>query len=175
MTINAVGWFSILLLYLVWAIPYKSYHVAKTRSQLFELRHRLFMLGKNEEIDFDAPAYRAAEKLLNAFIRYAHRLTFGRMLANQIIKPKSADIKSEAQMIESTIDAHPNEEIRAKIKAIISEAALTMLVHAFMTFLPTWLIINVAQRVHSLRNAMRTAVKGMDKQINIIEADALRN
>jgi hypothetical protein len=72
----AVGVISVCAIWLVWEIAFRSVFLDGFRQRLFELRLYLFSLAEAGRISFDDEAYRMMEALLNALIRYAHRLSF---------------------------------------------------------------------------------------------------
>ncbi len=61
-----------------WLIP--SYRLDLFRQEVFAVRDELFDYAKAGNIDFAHPAYRLLRQSFNGFIRYAHRLTFYRVV-----------------------------------------------------------------------------------------------
>jgi hypothetical protein len=61
-----------------WLIP--SYRLDLFRQEVFAVRDELFDYARAGNIDFSHPAYRLLRQSFNGFIRYAHRLTFYRVV-----------------------------------------------------------------------------------------------
>ena len=63
-------------IWLIWSKGMKPLLLDALRESLFEARFQLFQLGMDGELAFDDPAYRSVEIVINALIRYGHRITF---------------------------------------------------------------------------------------------------
>lgn len=75
---------------------YKDYQVDKYRQRLFNIRDQFFSSAMKGEISFDSEAYGLIRLLLNSHIRFAHRLSLGRLLLiNKFIKPEFDVLKQE--------------------------------------------------------------------------------
>lgn len=61
-----------------WLIP--NYRLDLFRQEVFTVRDELFDYARAGHISFSHPAYRMLRQLFNGFIRYAHRLTFYRVM-----------------------------------------------------------------------------------------------
>ena len=90
-----VALFSILfLLGLHWL--YKDYQVDKYRQRLFAIRDEFFIDSLRGAIPFDSKAYGLVRLLINSHIRFAHRLSFARMLLiGKFIKPEIEVLKED--------------------------------------------------------------------------------
>ena len=86
---NAVHFFEsacallVFSLLVFWLIP--SYRLDLFRQEVFSVRDELFDYAKSGNIDFSHPAYRLLRQSFNGFIRYAHRLTFYRVVLTMLI------------------------------------------------------------------------------------------
>ncbi len=87
--VNAVNVFESVCALLVfsllvfWLIP--SYRLDRFRQEVFAVRDELFDYARAGNIDFAHPAYRLLRQSFNGFIRYAHRLTFYRVVMTMVI------------------------------------------------------------------------------------------
>ena len=66
-----------------WLIP--NYRLDLFRQQVFCVRDELFDYARAGNISFKHPAYRLLRQSANGFIRYAHRLTFYRIVTTIIV------------------------------------------------------------------------------------------
>lgn len=66
-----------------WLIP--NYRLDLFRQETFCVRDELFDYARAGNISFSHPAYRLLRQSANGFIRYAHRLTFYRVIMTVII------------------------------------------------------------------------------------------
>lgn len=69
-----------LVLWIMFFTIHRSYHVTRTRQNLFGIRSNLFNAALEGRIDFDAPAYQLVRQALNGMIRFTHSLSFLRWL-----------------------------------------------------------------------------------------------
>lgn len=65
--------------------PYNSLRVDKVRQSLFALRDEMFDDATQGKIRFDSEAYRATRVLLNGAIRFAHQISFARIIAYNLL------------------------------------------------------------------------------------------
>ncbi|HYX06876.1 MAG TPA: hypothetical protein VE912_09110 [Bacteroidales bacterium] len=65
---------------LIWYYPIRTSIIDSYRFDLFGLRSELYKIGREEKINFDNELYRALEKDINTFIRYAHWFSFTKIL-----------------------------------------------------------------------------------------------
>jgi hypothetical protein len=63
-------------IWLMWEIAFRELFLDGFRQRLFEIRLALFTMAEDRKISFDNEAYRSIEALLNALIRYAHKMSF---------------------------------------------------------------------------------------------------
>lgn len=70
-------------LYLLWFLLFfcfRSYRLDFVRDQLFQVRNELFDYAATGAISFDAPAYWMLRQRLNGLLRFAHTMTFVRLV-----------------------------------------------------------------------------------------------
>jgi hypothetical protein len=67
-----------------WLIP--SYRLDRFRQEVFCVRDELFDYARAGNIGFNHPAYRLLRQSANGFIRYAHHLTFYRVVTTVIVQ-----------------------------------------------------------------------------------------
>lgn len=97
---------------LLWFLPIAR--LDRFRQDLFEIRDELFDYAASGNIGFDDPAYRLLRQLMNGFIRYAHQITFFRIVVTSIMwmtfegKPKS----EWADKLEGALKCVKNEQVR---------------------------------------------------------------
>ena len=64
--------------------PWQTYCEDRARQHLFEARSRIFDLAAEGQISFESEEYKEIRRCLNCLIRYAHHLTWQRMIAYSI-------------------------------------------------------------------------------------------
>lgn len=74
---------TVFALLVFWLIP--NYRLDRFRQKVFCLRDELFDYARAGNISFTHPAYRLLRQSANGFIRYAHRLTFYRVVTTMVI------------------------------------------------------------------------------------------
>lgn len=76
--LESISMLIVFALLIFWLIP--NYRLDRFRQQVFCLRDELFDYALAGNIGFNHPAYRLLRQSANGFIRYAHRLTFYRVV-----------------------------------------------------------------------------------------------
>jgi hypothetical protein len=166
---------SLIVIYAVWTFGIRPLEVAKTRSQLFELRHLLFKMGCENEIEFSSVSYRMVEDYLNAIIRNAHKVTFFRVLIMWSVVRKNSWAFDSVDNLIKTIDGIPNKKVSKNLKFIHILGMFLITRQLCMSFFPTWVVFMV-MRMFSLmktENQKKMVVSRFEKPVKIIEADAL--
>ncbi|WP_440995019.1 hypothetical protein [Arhodomonas sp. SL1] len=173
MTLGFEGIAALLGLYILWAWLYRQYRIDKTRAMLFAQRHRLFLLAADGRIDFNAPAYREAERLLNALIRQTHQMTLVRFL---VMRPflDHAEQRDEASRIHDAVESHPDETVRDELREILTAAGAISLAQLAMSFLLTWTLFQVAYHIAATRRWLENSgPQRFSRQIRRLEDEAL--
>jgi hypothetical protein len=83
LTLESTSALVLFALLVFWLIP--NYRVDSFRQQVFAVRDDLFDYARSGKIDFGHPAYRLLRQSANGFLRYAHRLTFYRVVVTSVI------------------------------------------------------------------------------------------
>src|SRR5215813_4061012 len=87
-------------------------HADNLRDQLFTVRDKMFLYALDRGI-LDNPAHENLRLLLNSLIRYAHRVSLGRLLlldlSSRVFKIKPAPPKTYVQWVEA-VAALPDDE-----------------------------------------------------------------
>ena len=65
-----------------WAV--KPLQVDLLRQRLFAIRDELFDFAADGGISFDDPVYRGLRDEINSFIRFAHKITFSRLVLTEL-------------------------------------------------------------------------------------------
>lgn len=81
---------SLLILGGLWYFLVPDYRCDKFRQDMFDLRDEMFDFIANSEIGFENQAYIELRLLMNALIRFAHRLTLLQVLVLVTFHPKEA-------------------------------------------------------------------------------------
>ena len=71
--------FALLLLWGLTFFCWRELRLDSLRDSLFALRYRLFIYAASNRIPFDHPTYKILRELINGMIRFAHKLSFGRL------------------------------------------------------------------------------------------------
>jgi hypothetical protein len=73
---------SLFALWFLYFFCWREHRIDTYRQRLFAIRDELFDYAASGAIKFDDPAYTTLRDLSNGLIRFAHRMTFTRVLAN---------------------------------------------------------------------------------------------
>lgn len=87
------------------------------RQEMFAIRDEMFDYAESRSISFDDPAYRLLRQLMNGFIRYAHRITFFRLVMSgfhkQALRPST--VPDWHKNWEAAVCKLKNEEVRQRL------------------------------------------------------------
>jgi hypothetical protein len=166
MTINLDTPIIILLLagiYALWTFGFRRQFLDITRSKLFTLRSELFNLALDGRIKFDDPAYRLTESYLNGIIRYAHQITFLRVIVRlRLFKNNNPASIEFAKKLSNSIIEYPDKDIQIKLSHIILQAGyLTLRQAAFSNFITffAWGILVAKVRIKLQNNKNKSESK----------------
>jgi len=120
----------IILVGILW-YRWRTYRVDAARQQLFALRDELFDYARQGEISFDHFAYTFLRLRINGMIRFAHRVSFARLLISLAFfrfsgRPEFIDKQHQA-WIESLQDVPGS--IRKKLRRVDAEMSVLLLQH----------------------------------------------
>jgi hypothetical protein len=108
---------ALILLFIQILVLWPSFRLDAFRQSLFALRDELFDYAADGHISFDDPAYGLLRKSMNGFIRYAHNLTFFRLLVTiwgwRIAEPANTFDWAESWnlALERVKDQHAKEKL----------------------------------------------------------------
>jgi len=93
------------------------------RQIIFERRAQLFALAQSGRLSFESDSYRMPRLMLNAYIRYAHDLSWPRLLFQKIFFSKKS--KFSTQLVNAVNKIEDNNTALA-VKLLLSESSLTL-------------------------------------------------
>jgi hypothetical protein len=96
-----------------------------TRQFIFERRARLFMLACEGKLSFDSESYKNARLMLNAFIRFAHDLSWPRLVFHALMD--SEDEKSFGPRLTASIKQIEDLQTRKAVSRILHEASASLI------------------------------------------------
>lgn len=153
-----------LVLWVMFFTIHRSYHVARTRQNLFGIRANLFNAALEGKIAFDEPAYQLVRQALNGMIRFTHNLSFLRWLAivifNRYVRKDMTGLfntKFEQALEKLTIDQ------KQLLLRALADAHLLIMRHLmsvsifWVIFKPLSILLNISNMTTSAR---RWAMKG---------------
>jgi len=118
------------------------------RQSIFVVRDELFDFAASGAISFDHPAYRLLRQSMNGFIRYAHQLTWFRLVCNMILWQLHEDHAfTWADRWDSALKTIPDESLRRELTRFQART-LALVVERLVTGSP-FLIAMVAVMVVS--------------------------
>ena len=141
--------------------PYQTLITDLVRQRLFEIRDRIFDIAAKGELAFDAEAYTLSREWLNRILRYAHALTWPRILfMNWVVRDKipAPYVPAFVIAIQNIKDESVKKEITHQIQRsfyviaalIWLRSPLLMIATIFLPLLAIAIFIN-----DSIRRALR--------------------
>lgn len=174
--------FSLILLWGLLVFCYRELRLDSLRDRLFGLRHELFMVAASNRISFDDPTYKVLRDLINGMIRFAHKLSFGRLflaMIDQRLRPDpqfSRPVKQWQEALSKLPDesrialtAIHDDMFRAVMKHMASGNPAVLL--AFAMLLTIRSMVQLFSRGTTQNLSVLKA--GRDLHLNLIEAQAL--
>ncbi len=134
MTIETVYFFSsvcaLIGMYFLWFFGFRNLYLDRFRDDLFTVRHDLFAIADSGAISFDNVAYRQLELLINALIRYGHRVSFSTyLLANpQMEHEKGLNYRAFHNQFLSQVN-QLNPEVQDQIRGLWSRINMVVAQH----------------------------------------------
>lgn len=125
---------------LVWffSMPWQSLWTAVSRQHLFELRDKLFDIAADKRIEFSDPVYRQLREYLNGCIRFAHKITFGSLVAGVVCLGPQTQKKYDLQEI---IESVTDEKVRQELRDIFRKSAFILLRHMVIRSPLVWTLL----------------------------------
>jgi len=172
---------SLALLLVVWWL-FSGYRADNLRDQLFTLRDEMFLYAVDHGID-DTAAYENLRLLMNGLIRYAHRVSLGRLvlldLSRRVLKLNPG---APAFYVEwaKAVAALPADEAQ-RMREFHAEAMLLIAKHMISGSPPLWLASAVvvvrdiaSKSTRAFIDGIVSAVTRRMPSLDLFEADAMR-
>jgi hypothetical protein len=128
--------------------PWQAACTDYARQLIFEKRDELFDLAYNGKLEFSSPQYRVIRSSLEAMIRFAHELTWPNFAMLYNHARLNANNSKFTPTVSKAIDEIEDQEIREKVKHLVQESAVALIVMAIfksILFLPFLLVFFVIQ------------------------------
>ena len=137
----------------------KEYRIDKLRTELFILRDQLFDHAVSGKISFSDPAYTTLRSNINTLLRFAHKVSFTRiMLSSMVIVKSSAGRKKTLEHTkkwETVLAGLEDEELRKYVKNLHEESIFTIIKHTALggaIWLVIWMLVWVHVRLFNWLN-----------------------
>ena len=152
---------------------WREYKVDSFRQSLFAVRDDLFDYADSGRIDFNDPAYTLLRNLINGLIRFAHRLTFARVLILVVTGQSNyspmeywtKDIRRLPSDVQQKLMSVHGEIVKALAKQVILWSPIGLIVSGIS--------IAVSFVVHTFKLRVKT-VHRPDKEVSsILEGEVL--
>jgi hypothetical protein len=171
-------WISLALLLIVVFRLWSSLRLDAFRQSMFALRDEMFDYAASGNIAFNDPAYSLLRKSMNGFIRYAHNLTFFRVIL-VVFYWKMFSIQPETKWWNSWDEATsrlPNEVVQRDLRCF-HHRAMQLVARRLVLgspFLMTLLIFVVCH--HGILSLAEALVRSLGKFIDpkLLEEEAAK-
>jgi hypothetical protein len=109
---------------------WRSYRVDRFREDLFELRNQLFDFAAAGGIDFDHPAYGRLRVTMNSMIRFAHKVSFLRLVLTWAFLPYEPEgIQNHFKSWLKAVDSLESKSARRELLEFHGKMIGLMVVH----------------------------------------------
>lgn len=138
---KALFWVGLLILWIAFTFIYRAYRVDVLRQRLFDIRQKLFLtVERSDDIYFDDYAYKEMRSIVNGMIRFAHGMTFFKLLALTYGRRDSASRKYHKKL-DKAFDSLP-KPLSDKLRGFQDEIAYCVADHVVYTsvLLNWWLV-----------------------------------
>jgi hypothetical protein len=159
-------------LWFLWIYGIRPLFLDWFRERLFELRFEVFELGMNGDLLFDGEAYRTFETLLNALLRFAHRITVPVYLLSKWEQDRAklrkdyVDVAQQIDLSLSRLDSQTAERLTNIIKNVHSAIIFYMAVSS-LSFLALLALYAMSQLFGTDWHSDR-----QEKMVAVIEREA---
>ena len=133
---NTLGLLALLFTLRSW----RNYRTDKLREDLFSLRAELFQYADTGAISFDDPLYKKLRMLLNSLIRFAHQISFIRLVVTMVWEKSSPLMSGVPNYMDQLRSAAPSIqreafcELESIHQRMIKAIAVQLLVTSVMAF-----------------------------------------
>jgi hypothetical protein len=107
--------------------PWQAVCTDLARQLVFERRDRLFDLAASNRLAFDSEEYRKIRLTLEGMIRFAHSLTWPRLLMILLFRRRTLDRDSTPRIAE-TIASIKDATVRKQVFDLVAEATTSLVV-----------------------------------------------
>ena len=162
---------SLFALWFLYFYCWREHRIDTYRQRLFSVRDGLFDYAASGAISFDDPAYTTLRDLSNGLIRFAHRLTFTRVLIIWFFGRFSPTNRMEAWM--GDVKSRP-AEVRDRLVKAHEQIAKASLLHVVAWSPLAWICVLVGLVSRLLRIGLRIEIVHAPKEISaVLEQEAL--
>lgn len=105
--------------------PWQEACTDVARQVIFEKRDRLFDLARAGKLDFQSHYYRDTRKTMEGMIRFAHRLTWTRLLYLWIFRRLYQDELVSGPVLPKAVDVDPETE--KAVRALVYDSSLALI------------------------------------------------
>ena len=116
-----LGWFALLLLWILFFWLYRDYRLDYFRQKLFGLRDELFDLADSGRVAFDSPAYGMLRLVINGTIQFGHQFGLLDLIAVVVFTQKHAVAGELGKRFDDKWEAACDEldaDTKARLKTI---------------------------------------------------------
>lgn len=139
---NALISIFLLIIILYSLKQYKKIRLNRFRDELFTLRHKLLLLTFSSKLSCDDAIYRYYENKINLQIRFAHSISFFKILIQSFyIKKKKINISETKKIEDYQLSLLNDEELKRKIIQIDEKMGDAFISYLFTTSPLIWLFV----------------------------------
>lgn len=123
-------------------IQYKNMRLNSYRDRLFALRHELMCLTFSTQLSCDDEIYRYYEDKINSHIRFAHTVSFFKIIVYRYyIKRNKVDLSCNREFENYQLVLLDNKDLENKIKEIDGKMGDAFIVYLLTTSFMIWFYI----------------------------------
>lgn len=151
---------------------FRGYRVDALRHRLFVLRDELFNHALSSELSFGNPAYIVLRRRINRMLRFAHRISFARVLFTVAFLPHDLSREMLAENEREWDDALgqlDSEEQQKKISELHEKLLWEVAKHMIIGATPLLLLL---LQVYILQRLVQRCEKFLLRKASIVEVEA---
>ena len=168
------------LMFFVWFVygRWQQLIVDVTRHELFKIRNRIFLMAADGKISFTSTQYKELRETFNGLIRYAHKITFPRLMAmsiaNHYERPKRLKVTEILGSIEDDAVRHALEMEWRKAADFVSLGTflrspmlllVTVVLAPFSPFLTVIVMLDRQRYQVRYKNVRHSIERGIDHEV----------
>jgi hypothetical protein len=175
---NTVSFAALWVVVLCW----RGYKTDKLRQDIFNLRAELFEFAAGGGVDFNNHSYRRLRSILNSMIRFAHQLSFIRLVTTLVLERWHPILTtSPGYLDELSTDDNVDQAARSKLQQIhyrlmklVMFQILTTSIAAFPGLLLYFVYSVIKQTLHSrMSNDFAYCKYRLEVHIQLMERQAV--